>query len=161
MTTEPTPERAEFHITSETAADWLIAKYHAIDAEVKLLTEQCQAAITRLQSDREGLERLYQSELETFVIARIAADKRGRRSIILPHGTCALRKIPAGLKVIDTVKALEYARTCAQRAVCVQETLDTNVYREIAESALQGEGELLPGITRTPERDHFSIKFGR
>ena len=156
-----TDEKPEFHIDSIGAADWLLQKYFAIDAEIALLKAQAEAAVKRLQSDREGLERLYQSELESFIRSLIAQDKKGRKSLILPHGTCAVRAVPGGLRITDENAALKYARSCAKDAIRTEERLDSAKYRELAEKALQSEGEMLPGIDMQPDRESFTVKFGK
>jgi hypothetical protein len=157
---EEAPDRKEFHIDSERAADWLIGKYAAIDAEIALLRSQADAAVRRLQSDREGLEHLYQSEFEAFARAAIAADKRGRKSIILPHGTCALRTVPASVRVTDATSALIWCRENRPDLVKVREEADTREYLRIAQEEMQQSGEVLPGVEVVPERESFTVRFG-
>jgi hypothetical protein len=154
-----TTDREQFHITDDSSADWLLRKYAAINAEISLIQNQAAAAVKRLQSDREGLERLYQAELEEYARQRIAADKRGRKSVILPHGTVAFRTIPAGLKIVDEQEALEWA---IREGRCYGEVkvLDKAVFRAIAGDYLNIKGELLPGVEMQPERESFGIRFG-
>lgn len=154
-------DNQEFRITDDAAADWLLKQYSCIDAEIALIQAQAAAAVTRLKSDRENLERLYQSELEEYTRQRLQGEKRGRKSVILPHGTVQFRKVPAGLKVVDPAAALLYAQDHCPDVVLNAPHLDAAHYRELAQNALNSTGEILPGVEYVGERESFSIKFGK
>lgn len=149
-----------FRITDDAAADWLLKQYSCIDAEIALIQAQAAAAVKRLQSDRESLERLYQSELEEYTRQRLQMDKRGRKSIILAHGTLAFRTVPAGLKIVDEQAALEWAIE-NERCLETVRVLDKNIFRVIATDTVNATGEILPGVEYVGERESFSIKFGK
>lgn len=154
--------KPEFCIDSDSAADWLLQKYAALDAEIVLITAQAQEAVKRLQADRQSLEHLYQGQLEAFVRERIADERRGRKSLILPHGTVGFRTVPASVRIVDEQVARVYAeRTKMPNAILVTELLRTGVYGALAKKALEETGELLPGIEYVPERESFHIKQGK
>lgn len=160
--TEPAESKPEFHILTDSAADWYLKQMACYDAEIALLRTQAEAAIKRVQSDKEGLVNLYGAELEAYIGQKIVLDKRGRKSVILPHGTCQFRTVPASLKLADSTAAMEYAcRELAEEAVWQPARLSTIGYIEQAEKALKETGELLPGVERVEARESFSIRFGK
>lgn len=158
----PTEEaKAPFAIDCEDHADWYLSKLAAIDAEADLMQSQHEQRMKRLMSDRQNLENLFGSQLETWTRRQIMQDKKGRKSVILPHGTCQIRTVPAGLKVTDTQEALTFAKVSLPEVVRTVETLDLTAYRQRAESRMHSDGEMLPGVEYVGERESFSIKFGK
>lgn len=157
--TEPTeaPEREEFHIDSDGAANWYLRKLANIEAEKARVKAQAEAILTRLDCDAEGLRHLYQSELEAFCRSKIAQEKHRRKSVLFLQGTCQFRTLPARVVIRDPKAALDYARKHLPDAVRVQESLDTDAYR----AAIAATGELLPGSDREPERESFTLSFGK
>ena len=165
ITTElvPTQDAAPFCINSDDRADWLLTKLAALDAEAALLKAQADAAVKRVNSDRESLLHRFGGELEAFAAQRVAQDKRGRKSIILPHGTLAFRCVPVGVKITEPDEAIRYANLNGlpdMVKVETRETLDTTRYQKAAQLLLERDGELLPGVELTPARVAFSMKFG-
>ena len=150
-----------FCINSDSTADWLLKQVAAYDAEEKLLKEQHEAAIKRVHSDKESLLHLYREQLESYIAQKIAEDKRGRKSVILPHGTCALRTVPARLKLTDMQQAMEWAKQAAMPDMFkTVEAFDAERYQQAAQCALETQGAILPGVEVLPARESFSIKFG-
>jgi phage host-nuclease inhibitor protein Gam len=159
LTDNPTTE--PFAIDTEARADWLLTKLAALDAEGALLKAQADAAVKRLQSDRESLLFRFGAELEAFAAQQVQADRKGRKSVILPHGTLAFRTVPASVRVSDPAAAIEAAKQFDMpNMVETREVLDTARYQKAAQQALQRQGCLLPGVEVTPARASFSIKFG-
>lgn len=154
------PENEPFQINNEEAADWYVSKLAAITSEMSLLHAQHEQRMTRLQSDLKCLQNLFQHQAEQWARQQIARDKRGRRSIILPHGTLQLRLVPGGVKVSDVAAAMEFALQSRPEAVRTVQSLDTTAYRQWAESRLAVDGEIIPGVEYLPDRESFSIKFG-
>lgn len=159
----PAPEATApaFCIDSDRAADWLLKQLAALDAETALIRAQADASIKRLQSDREGLLYQFGAQLEAYAAQQVQADKRGRKSIILAHGTLAFRTVPVSVRVSDPAAAIEAARVFDMPdMVETRQVLDTARYQKAAQLALQRQGCLLPGVEVTPARASFSIKFG-
>ena len=152
-------ESDRFHITDDASADWYLGKLAAIDAEIALIQAQMAAAVKRLQSDKNGLETLFGAELEAFISGKIASDKRGRKSVILPHGTCAFRTIPARFAVVDESAANLHAIAEEMEGAFVS-VFKPGAYLELAQAVMETSGEMLPGVERIEERQSFSIKFG-
>ena len=76
------------------------------------------------------------------------------------QGTCAFRTVPAGFRLTDTNAALRFARECGGMLKTV-ESLDAEAYRIAADHALEAYGELYPGMETMPEREAFSVRFGK
>ena len=165
ITTElvPTQDAAPFCINSDDRADWLLTKLAALDAEALLLRAQADAAVKRVNSDRESLLHRFGGELEAFAANRIAQDRRGRKSIILPHGTLAFRCVPAGVRITEPGEAIRYANMNGlpdMVKVETRETLDATRYAKAALRLLELGGDLIPGVELTQARQAFSVKFG-
>lgn len=67
--------------------------------------------------------------------------------------------MPPSVRVADVGAALSYAQETLPEAI--RPTLDTGAYRDLAVKRLQESGEVLPGVETTPEREAFSVKFGK
>ena len=147
-TTEPTGERAEFSINSETAANWLLQKLANIEAEQRRVKAQAEEIINRLRSDAERLQYLYGAQLEDFCRVRLAEGKNRRRSVAFLQGTCGFRTVPASIKITDMEAALLYAEGIGRG---VKTVLDANFYRGMAEEALRG-GSARTGVLFDPLR---------
>ena len=156
------PEQSAFCIDSDSAADWLLKQIAALDAERDLLLAQHQAAVKRVDSDRESLLHVYGEQLQAYAAQKVAGDKRGRKSCILAHGTLCFRTVPASIKVSDPAAALHAAKQMDMPdMVFTVETLNTARYQKAAQVAIERQGCLLPGVEFTPSREAFAIKFGR
>jgi len=146
-----------FHIDTETAACWLLRKLANIDAEQKRVSMQAETIIAQLQADADGLRYKYEGELKEYVRRTLSAGGNRRRSITLLQGTCAFRTIPAGFRIYDNAAALDHAMAHVPDAVDTICVLSPVAYRRVVEET----GEILPGIETTPERESFSIRFGK
>ena len=153
--TEPTG----FHIDSDRAADWLLRKLAAIDAEQKRVQTQAAKIIAELQADADSLRRLYEGELVNYARHRLAEAGRGRRTLHLLQGSVALRFVPASVRVSDPFKAMEYATVAAPALVRRTETVDQAGYREQAAKHWKETGKLLPGVETTPAHESHRITF--
>ena len=154
--TEPT-EREAFHITTEEAANWYLRKQANIEAEKQRVKAQAEAIVSRLNSDAESLRHLYEAELQEFVRTKLAESGNRRKSVHFLQGTAQFRTVPTGVRITDPVAALDYAKAHLPDAVRVTETLDGQAYR----AAIDATGELLPGVLVEPERESFTLSFGK
>ena len=152
--------RPEFHITDEASANWLLRKLANIEAEKKRVTANAAAIVAQLDSDADRLLHVYGSELQAWTRAELARKGNRRKSLPLLQGTCQFRTVPAGVRLADLPAALSYAKNAVPHAVHTSVTLDTVKYRSVALTALATNGEVLPGMQRTEERESFSVKFG-
>ena len=153
--TEPT-ERKEFHITTEEAANWYLRKQANIEAEKQRVKAQAEAIVKRLESDAESLRHLYEAELQEYVRQKLSESGNRRKSVHFLQGTCAYRTVPARLKMDEDYEG-EYPAEFYETTPVFQRA----AYLCHAEERLQQCGELLPGVEVEPERETFSIRFGK
>lgn len=155
------PERKTetFRINSEDAANWYLRKLANIESEKQRIQSQAAAIVAQLDSDRAGLERMHEADLQEFVKNLLAGGKR--KSLTLLQGTCGFRTVPGGLRVSDANAAETYAKKREWICEIVTLRFDAADYRKIAERELQETGEVLPGCDVVPERESFSIRFGK
>ena len=146
----------EFHINSESAANWYMKKLANIEAEKTRVTQQAALIVAQLDADAESLRYCYEGELQNYVRRQLAATGSRRKSLTLLQGTAQFRTVPASLKISDPAAALDFCRVNLPDAVKVSETLDAGKYRNFAEKQ---EGETLPGVETVPTREAFSVKF--
>ena len=146
--------RKSLHFLQGTAA------FRTVPASVKIADVQAAKMLAALDADAQRLTRLYDGELQEYVRQELARQGNRRKSLHFLQGTTAFRTVPASVKVSDERAALAYARVSLPDAVRSVETLDTAKYREAAETALSF-GEVLPGVETTPQRESFTVKFGK
>ena len=159
VTTEEAEVSTTFHITTDTAANWLLSKLATIDAEIQRVQAQAARIVKQLESDRESLLYLYQGELSAYVQAKIEANGGRRRSIHFLQGTCQFRRVPAHVSLTDLSSALSHAKETGLPTFRRVEKFDTEAYRALAEAKQDADGTLLPGCEMVPEQDKFSIRF--
>jgi len=159
LPTLPAPAEP-FMVNDEKSANWYLRKLANIDAEQKRVQTQAAQIVAQLAADADGLKRLYASQLEAYCRAALNATGNRRKSITLLQGTCAFRTVPAGFRLTDTAAAFRFAEECGGMLKTVQ-TLDAEAYRIAADHDLKSGGELYPGMETTPERESFSVRFGK
>lgn len=154
---------APFCIDSIERAEWLLRKLANIAAEKARIKAQAALMIAQLGADAAQLEHRFGSELETFVKAELARRGGKRKSLTLLQGTCAFRTVTGGLTISDQVAAVKAARETAPDLFTVHtvEDFDADGYLALAEAAKADSGELLPGVDTVPDRESFSIRFGK
>ena len=155
--TEQATERQEFHITDEASANWLLRKLANLEAEKQRVKAQAVEILASLDADAARLRFLYESELEHFTRERLTEGGGRTKTLRLLQGTVAFRTVPASLRVVDTDAALPHAHALG----CTRTEVDAGAYRQAAQKTLADSGELLPGVEIVPERESFSIRFGR
>ena len=155
------PATAEpFMVNDEKSANWYLRKLANLAGEQQRIQTQAAQIVAQLQNDADGLKRLYASQLEAYCRARLNDTGNRRKSITMLQGTCAFRTVPAGFRLTDTNAALRFAKECGGMLKTV-ESLDAEAYRAAADHALEAYGELYPGMETTPEREAFSVRFGK
>jgi phage host-nuclease inhibitor protein Gam len=151
----------EFHIDSDTAADWLLRKLANIEAEQKRVQAQAAEMVRQLEQDAARLRHLYESELLDYCRRKMAEKGNRRRSVTFFQGSVSFRSVPASVKVSDPAIALAYAQENGLPAVKTAVTLDAAAYRAAADAHMQETGELLPGMETTPEHEAHRLTFGK
>ena len=155
------PATAEpFMVNDEKSANWYLRKLANITGEQQRIQTQAAQIVAQLEADANGLKHLYAGQLEAYCRARLQETGNRRKSITMLQGTCAFRTVPAGFRLTDTAAALRFAKECGGMLKTV-ETLDAEAYRAAADHALEAYGELYPGMETTPEREAFSVRFGK
>ena len=149
-----------FMVNDEKSANWYLRKLANITGEQQRVQAQAAQIVAQHESDANGLKHLYASQLEAYCRARLQETGNRRKSITLLQGTCAFRTVPAGFRLTDTAAALRFAKECGGMLKTV-ESLDAEAYRAAADHALEAYGELYPGMETTPEREAFSVRFGK
>jgi phage host-nuclease inhibitor protein Gam len=152
-------ERAEFHIDSDAAAEWLLRKLANIDAEQKRVQAQAATLVAQLEGDAQRLKHLYEGELLDYCRRMLAAKGNRRRSVTFLQGTVAFRTVAPSVKVSDQSAAVEYCQTAAPTLVRSVVTLDTAGYRDQAAKHFHETGNLLPGCASTPEHETHLLTF--
>jgi phage host-nuclease inhibitor protein Gam len=163
FTEESTPQTTvpQFHIDSDSAAEWLLRKLANIETEKARIQAQAAKMVRQLDADAQRLKHLYEGELLDYCRRRLAEKGNRRRSVTFLQGTVAFRTVAPSVKVSDPAAALVYAHDNGLPAVKTVVTLDAAAYRAQAEQHRQETGELLPGIETTPEHEEHRLTFGK
>jgi phage host-nuclease inhibitor protein Gam len=161
-TAQETTEQTEgFHITTDSAANWLLRRLANIETEKARITAQAAEMVRQLDADAQRLKHLYEGELLDYCRRRMAENGNRRRSCTFLQGSVHLRTVPPSVKVADPAAALVYAQDSGLPAVKTVVTLDAALYRAEAERHMQETGELLPGVETTPEHETHRLSFGK
>ena len=161
-TRQPTPKDtqfAPFAVTDERGANWLLGKLAAIEGEQARVKAQTQERLTELRTDYDRLMHLYGDQLETF--ARAESERRRRKTVTLQQGTCAFRKQAERFVLEDDGVAFAEAEAHYPQAIRVHRDVDKSLYLDIARQERDRTGEIIPGVSVSPERETFAVKFGK
>ncbi len=152
-------EEPTFCIDSEDRANWVLQRMANVEAEKSRIKAQAAAILKQLETDRQGLEGRFGSELERWF--REEVERRGgrRKSVMLLQGTGAFRTVPGGLRVCDAGLAASAANALNPDRFFRRE-FDPSEYRKYAKEQLETTGEVVPGVETVPARESFSLKFG-
>lgn len=150
-----------FQIDSREKAEWLLRKLANLDAEKARVKAQCEEIVRGLDADAARLLAFHEADLREW--ARAELERRGGHKKTLPllQGTVSFRTVPASLRVTGSREAIEHAKGQGWDVVRAVESLDAEAYRREAAAALAESGEVLPGVEIVPERESFSVRFGK
>lgn len=157
---EATTDTERFAIDSAEKADWVLSKLASLDAEKTLISSMAAQRIEEIEADRNRLLGRFGAELEAW--ARQEAQTRRRKTVTLLHGAVSFRTVPARLEVESLEDAITTAKAVAPETVTVETTerFDKAGFLARARAHFEATGEILPGLTRTEERESFSVKTG-
>ena len=147
---EPT-SRPAWSVQTEADAIWAADRLLTARQRRDRIVEQCRAMITRAERDAERAESYFLPLLENW--ARLNPPTRGR-TVHLPTGQLAFRRVPGGPRVVDDAAALAWAREALPVAVRVVERVDAATIK----AHVLATGELPPGVEIKPDDESFSVK---
>lgn len=150
-----------FHITDENAALWYLHKLANIEAEARRIRQQAERMITALNTESEGLKRVYQGELENWTREELKRKGNRRKTLHTLQGTLRFRHVPARLSIGEDTAALRYATESLRACIITKEELNRAAYLEEAQYRLDTTGELLAGVDITPEKESFTVSFAK
>jgi hypothetical protein len=157
----PETKREQFEITTREHGEWFLRKIANLRAERERITAQYQTMMRQSETDESNLIERYGSQFENLVRAELDASKSKRKSLTFFNGTAGFRTVPARIVIDSEADALQTARLVAPASITAEtvERFDKQGFRAYAASHFEETGELLPGFTRTEERQSFDIKF--
>jgi phage host-nuclease inhibitor protein Gam len=119
------------------------------------LSDFASSFIARAQREEAVLLYLFGRQLERWAREEVEKLNGKRRSLTLPAGTLAFRKVPPSLQVDDETLVLAWARKNLPACVVITERLN----RSILVDHFKTSGEMPDaGVRIDPERDSFSIR---
>ncbi|WP_394796975.1 host-nuclease inhibitor Gam family protein [Armatimonas sp.] len=159
--TEQTEKPEQFTIQSREHGEWYLRKLANIEAERQRIEAQAALMLRQLETDRNGLTGRYQSQFENLVRIELEASKGKRKSVTFFNGTAGFRTVASRLVIESEADALTTARLVAPATITTEavERFDKAAFRAHAAEHFETTGEILPGFTRTEERQEFSVKF--
>ena len=151
----------QFTIQTREHGEWYLRKLANLEAERQRIEAQAALMLCQLETDRNSLTTRFQSQFENLVRAELEAAKGKRKSITFFNGTAGFRTVASRLVIESEADALTTARLVAPATITSEtvERFDKAAFRAHAAAHLEATGELLPGFTRTEERQEFGIKF--
>lgn len=151
----------DFCIDSQARAEWLLRKLANIEAEKARVTAQAADICKELETDRESLLFRYGLQLQQWAEEELKRRGGRKKTLRTLQGTLNFRHQGAGLRLYDADAALQHARSESLPVLKTTVSLDTAAYRTLAEQRFAETGVTLPGVETTPERENFSITFGK
>ena len=157
----------QFTIDTREKADWFLKNLLSYDAEeAKLKAEaatilaQLDVMITRNKADKDCFQGRFHQQFERFVAEQIAADRKGRKSVIFFHGTASYRTVPAQIVLESPQDAMTTARAVLPSAITTEthESFDKDAFIAYAKAQLEKTGELIPGASLREAEERFYIK---
>jgi Bacteriophage Mu Gam like protein len=157
-----------FVLDSREKCDWFLSKLADFDAEERKIREraaqivaQMEAMIARNKTDRDAFNGRFCQQFQAFVAEQVAADRKGRKSVIFFNGTAGFRTVPPALVVESAQDAMTTARAVCPSAITKEERekFDREAFLTYAREHFASTGEVLPGLKRTEERESFTIKI--
>lgn len=148
---EAPAERPPWAVASEADAIWAADRVLTARQRRDRIVEQCRAMIARAERDAQRAEAFFLPLLEHW--ARLNPPAKGK-TIHLPTGQLAFRRVPGGPRVVDDAAALDWARAALPDAVRVVESVD----KAAIKAHIAATGELPPGVEITPDDESFSVK---
>lgn len=152
-----------FRVDNPDAADWVLSKIAEEEAEVLALTARLEALHANLNRMRKVhanrvnfLRWKFAPELEAFARSQLTGKSR---TLTLPHGSIAIRRVPESFKVGDLDKTIAYVEGIDPSLVRVTKAVTTKEAKQAAEFI--GESlEDVPGLVRTPEHETVTVRTG-
>lgn len=154
-------EATRFVIDDEGKANWYLRELRMVETEIATVKSQAAEMIRALEIDANRLR--WRHEADFLAWAKEELGRRGgtRKTLPLFQGTVAFRTVPMSLRIAGSGEAIEYARSQGWDVIRTVECLDSEGYRRQAAALLTETGEVLPGIEIVPERESFSVRFGK
>lgn len=157
-----------FQLDSREKCDWFLSKLADFDAEEQKIkaraaqiVAQMEAMVARNKTDRDAFNGRFCQQFQAFVAEQIAADRKGRKSVIFFNGTAGFRTVPPALVVESAQDAMITARAVCPSAITKEERekFDREAFLTYARAHFEDTGEILPGLKRLEEQERFSIKI--
>lgn len=148
---EEPAQRPAWTVTTEADAIWAADRVLTARQRHERIVEQCEAMIEASAREMRRAEAFFLPLLENW--ARLNPPVRGK-TIHLPTGQLAFRRVPGGPRVVDDAAALEWARVALPAAVRVVESVD----KAAIKAHIAATGELPPGVEVKPDDESFSVK---
>lgn len=149
-----------FVLDTREKCDWFLRKLAEFDAEEERIKAQSAAMLARNKSDRDSFQARFYEQFQRFVAEQVAADKKGRKSVIFFNGTASFRTIAPQIVLDNPQDAITTARAVLPSAITTEqrENFDKAAFLAYAAQQFEATGEILPGVRRTEERESFSVK---
>jgi hypothetical protein len=159
-TLNPTSDEPQpFTIDNEDKANWFLRKIANHEAEIERVKSQANSIIRALEVDKERLLFLFENQLKDLCREMLSGNGNRSKSIKFLQGSCSFRTVPEGFKLSNEMTALAFAKTTHPEAVKLIERVDWEAYKQLAQSAYQNHGKLIPGVDHVPARESFLLKF--
>jgi len=142
---------------TEQDADDYLKERNLLEHEIATLKAQLEEKLSHPRGLLFGLTSRHEHRLEQYV--RAEAERTGRRTFPLWHGTCRLTKTGGRPVIEDEHAAVDYAEANGYERFLNPMSIRKGEYQKFAAEVLKKQGELLPGCELESERDSFSVSF--
>lgn len=126
------PAKAEFHVTDESSANWVLGKLLDCDEEEARIKAWYKSAMQEVERKREFFENRFGGELEAYAAQALAESKS--KSLKLPNGSIGFRSSKPGLVIVDEARVDLWASIHAPHILNVVTTLSKSRLKEYYEA---------------------------
>ncbi len=138
-------------VSTEAQASEIARLITSAEKEIERVTAVADAMVQRAQQRLKSIEGIFIVPLSIWTSARLAGAKT--RSMILPGGKLALRKIPEGTHYVDQQKTIEWAQVNLPSAVEMIPKIKTDAIKAFEEK----ENFVAPGREKRAAYETFSV----
>ena len=150
------PER--FEIRDLGQLDWYLSKRLTLHCELDAVKTQYEKLLASIKGKQNSLDFLFRSQAEAFIMAEYK--RTGNKTMVLPHGTCAIRHEKAVWKVGDEAEMQSWLGELSTEDKIEFEVYPKSWTRNLDALKTQAaSGVVVPGLKYEEEGDKISLRL--
>jgi len=151
-------QKQGFQIDCTEHLDWYLSKRMNLINELEGVKAQYEKLLSQIKARQEGLDFLFKAQAETFI--QHEYQRTGKKTMILPHGTCAVRSTQPSWKVGDEAILQEWLEKLSTEDKATFEVYPKSWTRNLEALKFNAsKGVKIPGLDMDPGGDKISLRL--